>query len=132
MWTHNPLGKIEVKDGKLYITGGEARQTGVFFFRRHRFPKLAASPWRTVSVKVTAAGEGKLTLDFEVYGEKRIIGRRAMRRNFKLSAEPKTFSAAFTIPEEAIAIVPEVVVNGKGEAVVTAFEMELKKMRDEK
>ena len=129
---HQPLGKIDVKDGKLYIAGGEAPQTGVFFFRRHRFPKLAASPWRTATLKATAAGEGKLTLDFEVYGSKRIIGRKAMRRTFELSAEPKTFTAEFAIPKEAIAIVPEVVVNGKGKAVVTAIEMDLKDMKDEK
>ena len=129
---HKPLGRVEVKDGKLYIHGGEARQTGVFFFRRHRFPKLAASPWSAVFVKVTAAGEGTLTLDFEVYGAKRIIGRRAMRRTFKLTAEPKTFTATFRIPAQAVAIVPEVVVNGKGKAVVSSFEMELKDMRSDK
>ena len=130
--SHKPLGRIEVRDGKLHITGGEAPQTGVFFFRRHRFPKLAASPWRTVSIKVTAAGEGTLTVDFEVYGKTRIIGRRAMRRTFRLTAEPQTFTTTFRIPPKAVSFLPEVVVDGKGKAVVSAFEMELKKTRDEK
>ena len=128
---HKPLGKVEVKDGKVYIAGGDAKQTGVFFFRRHRFPKIAASPWRTVEVKVTAAGEGELTLDFEAYGQKRIIGRKAMCKTFKLGSEQQTFSCTFKIPKEAIAIVPEVVVNGKGKAVLSAFEMDLKTMRED-
>ena len=120
---HKPLGKIEVKDGKLYIHGGDARQTGVFFFRRHRFPKLAASPYRKAAVRVTAAGEGVLTVDFEVYGKKRIIGRKAMNRSFRLSAEPQTFSAEFDVPPNAVGIIPEIVVDGKGKAVVSGFEM---------
>ena len=129
---HKPLGRIEIKGGKLHIRGGDARQTGVFFFRRHRFPKLAASPWRTATVKVTAAGEGKLTVDFEVYGAKRIIGRRAMNKSFRLSTEPKTFTATFAIPPGAVTLLPEVVVNGKGKAVVSSIEMDLGKTRDEK
>ena len=129
---HKPLGNVSVRDGKVHISGGKASQTGIFFFRRHRFPKLASSPWRTVEVKVTAAGEGTLTLDFEVYGRKHIIGRRAMRRNFTLSAEPRTFTATFEIPEQAVSFIPEIVVNGKGQAVVSAFEMDLKEMRGEK
>ena len=124
---HKPLGRIEVKDGKLYIVGGDARQTGAFFFRRHRFPKLAASPWKTVKVKVTAAGEGTLTVDFEVYGKRRIIGRKAMRRSFRLSAEPRTFTATFTVPPQATSFIPEIVVEGKGRAVVSAFEMDFVK-----
>jgi hypothetical protein len=129
---HKPLGHIKVQDGKLHIAGGDARQTGVFFFRRHRFPKIAASPWRTVGVKVTASGEGTLTVDFEVYAKKRIIGRKAMSKTFRLSAEPQTFECTFKIPAKAIGIVPEIVVDGKSKAVVSAFEMDLRKMKDEK
>jgi len=127
---HKPLGRIEVKDGKLYITGGEARQTGVFFFRRHRFPKLAPSPWRKISVKATAAGQGTLTLDFEVYGKKRIIGRKAMSRTFRLSETPRTLTVTFEIPPGATALLPEIVVNGKGRAEVSAFEMKFEDMKD--
>ena len=79
-------------------------------------------------MKVTASGEGELTLDFEAYARKRILGRKVMGKTFKLSAEPRTFSQTFKVPAEAISLVPEIVVNGTGKAVVTAFEMDLEQL----
>ena len=121
--TSPPSGKVKVEDGKLHIEGGDDARTGVAFFRRHKFRRIAVPPYRTVSVKVTASGEGTLTIDFLSYAKKHIIGRENMSRSFKLSAEPQTFTHTFRIPDKAIYIVPEIMIDGKSKAAVSSFDM---------
>ena len=126
-----PLGKVEVKDGKLFIEGGDAELTGVAFFRRHVYPKIAASPLASVEMSATAAGEGELVLDCTVYGPEKPWGRASMTKSFKLEAAPKKFTCVFAVPEKARAFIPEIAVKGMGKAVVSDFDIEFK-MRESK
>ena len=47
-----------------------------------------------------------------------------MNKAFRLSPEPRTFSAEFDVPAHAVGLIPEIVVDGKGNATVSDFEME--------
>ena len=127
-----PLGKVEAKDGKLHIEGGDAELTGVAFFRRHVFPKIAASALGKVRMRATASGEGELVLDCTVYGAKKPLGRKLMTKSFKLEAQPKTFECTFDVPPKAISFIPEVLVKGKSKAVVSAFDIDFEPKATEK
>jgi hypothetical protein len=124
---HQPLGNVEVKDGKLLLEGKGAVHTGAAFFRLHRNPKIACSPWKKVKVNVTASGEGKLLVVFWPYGDKGYLGKPAMAKmskSFKLGAEPKNYECTIDIPAKALRIVPEIAVGGTDKATIEAFNME--------
>ena len=124
---NQPLGKVEVKDGKLHIKGGSAECTGTAFFLHHKFPKLATAPYKRIRICVTAAGKGKLSLGVWPYGAKGYMGRQRSTRTFDLTPEQRTIECTIKLPKGVQKVVPEIMVDGDGEAVVGSYRIEFLK-----
>ena len=124
---NNPYGKVEVKDGKLYLTGSAAEASGVAFFRHHKYPKLAVVPFRRACIRVTASGKGKLSLGGWPYGPKGYMGRKRSTKTFDLTDKPRQIEYVCKLPKGVLMFVPEIIVAGEGEAVITAYSIEFLK-----
>ena len=126
---NQPLGRIEVKDGKLVVEGKGADQTGAAFFRLHRYPKIAVKPYRKVRVRVTAAGKGKVVIGLWPYGPKGYQGnptRLKTTKFFYLNGDkPRSCVYTFTLHPNTDRIVPFVGTEGDGKAEISAFSVEL-------
>ena len=124
---NNPLGKVEVKDGKLYLTGSPAEVSGVAFFRHHKYPKLATVPFKRARIRVTASGKGKLSLGGWPYGAKGHMGRKRSTKTFDLTEKPRQIEYVCKLPKGVLTFVPEIMVAGEGEAVISAYSIEFLK-----
>ena len=126
---NQPLGQIEVKDGKLHVEGKGADSTGAAFFRLHRYPKIAVKPYRKVRVRVTASGTGKVVIGLWPYGPKGYQGnptRLKCTKFFYLDpGKPRSCNYTFTLHPNTVRIVPFVGTADKGKVEISAFEVEL-------
>ena len=126
---NQPLGRIEVKNGKLVVEGKGADSTGAAFFRLHRYPKIAVHPYRKVRVRFTAAGEGKIVIGLWPYSPKGYQGnptRLKTTKFFYLNGDkPRSCVYTFTLHPNTDRIVPFIGVEGNGKAEVTSYNVEL-------
>ncbi|MDD5727720.1 MAG: DUF4838 domain-containing protein [Victivallales bacterium] len=121
-----PLGKVEVKNGKLRLTGTTAEWTGIIFkWRNHKTPKIAVTPGMKLRFTVRASGKGELLAGFFAYSaeEKGLLGWPLVK--FKLNGKPEVYSGIIRIRGRINFIVPLLMVKGPGQAEIEEYKMEI-------
>jgi hypothetical protein len=119
-----PLGEIKAENGKLVITGTQAAQTGIWFFRSHKYPKIAVQPGMRLKYTAKASGKGELLLGYSAYSEKN--GHLGFRlETFKLDDDAKDFTATMLVSKNTCFFCPVIFVSGQDQAVVESYQIEI-------
>ena len=119
-----PYGKVEIADGKVTIIGAGAKETGIWFFRGHKLPKLQIEPGDIVKISVSASGSGQLF--FGVAGYLASTQHYyTYTKGFELAAEPKTISHEFRLNSGCVRIMPSIFVKGTDKATISDFKLEV-------